>query len=121
MSSVQNTRGAAADLHTDPNRIQDRQWTLQEAWGRYGPWVVTVINLTLFLCAWEAVTRAALVNPLFLPAPVIGVGSFLLFLLMLAAIMGLRSVGKRHEVPGVDDYHQGRGYDEREHSHWGTN
>jgi len=67
MSSVQNTRGAAADLHTDPNRIQDRQWTLQEAWGRYGPWVVTVINLTLFLCLWEAVTRAGLVNPLFLP------------------------------------------------------
>jgi hypothetical protein len=61
------------------------------------------------------------VNPLFLPAPVIGVGSFVLFLLMLAAVMGLRSVGKRHEVPGVDDYHQGRGYDEREHSHWGTN
>jgi uncharacterized membrane protein len=44
-----------------------------------------------------------------------------LFLLMLAATMSLRSVGKRHVVPGADDFHRGRGYEEREHSHWGTN
>ena len=67
MSIVQNTRGVAADTHTDPARIQNRQWTVAEAWSRYGPWVVTVINLGIFLCIWESVTRAGLVNPLFLP------------------------------------------------------
>lgn len=67
MSSVQDTTRTSAQAHTDPDRIQDRQWTLSEAWNRYGPWVVTVINVTIFLCIWEAVTRAGLVNPLFLP------------------------------------------------------
>ncbi|HEX6004507.1 MAG TPA: ABC transporter permease [Burkholderiales bacterium] len=67
MSSVQDTSRASAELHTDPNRIQDQQWTLSEVWSRYGPWVVTAINIGLFLCIWEAVTRAGLVNPLFLP------------------------------------------------------
>lgn len=67
MSSVQDTTRTSAQAHTDPERIQDRQWTLSEAWNRYGPWVVTVINVTIFLCIWEAVTRAGLVNPLFLP------------------------------------------------------
>jgi hypothetical protein len=76
----------------------------------------TITALTIL-----AAEEAHVVNPLFLPASVIGVGSFLLFLLLLAATMSLRSVGKRHQVPGVGDYHRGRGYDEREHSHWGTN
>ena len=67
MSSVQDTTRTSAQAHTDPERIQARQWTLSEAWNRYGPWVVTVINVTIFLCIWEAVTRAGLVNPLFLP------------------------------------------------------
>lgn len=67
MSIVHNSRGAAADLHTDPNRIQDRQWSLAEVWSRFGPWAVTVVNLTVFLCIWELITRAGLVNPLFLP------------------------------------------------------
>ena len=62
MSSVQDTTRTSAQAHTDPERIQDRQWTLSEAWNRYGPWVVTVINVTIFLCIWEAVTRAGLVN-----------------------------------------------------------
>lgn len=67
MSIVQNARGAAADAHTDPNRIQVRQWSFAEVWSRFGPWAVTVINLTVFLCLWELITRAGLVNPLFLP------------------------------------------------------
>jgi uncharacterized membrane protein len=68
-----------------------------------------------------AAEEAHVVNPLFMPAWVVGVGAFVLFLLMLAATMSLRSVGRRHAVPGADDYHRGRGYEEREHSHWGTN
>ncbi len=75
----------------------------------------TITALTIL-----AAEEAHVVNPLFLPAPVIGVGSFLFFLLLLAATMSLRSVHKRHPVPGADDYHRGRGYEEREHGHWGT-
>jgi NitT/TauT family transport system permease protein len=67
MSAADNPSTSAAGLHADPGRIQDQQWSVAEAWNRYGPWVVTVVNLTAFLCIWEAVTRAGLVNPLFLP------------------------------------------------------
>jgi len=67
MSTIENTRGGSAVSHTDPNRIQDTKWSLSEVWGRYGSWVVTAINLTVFLCLWELITRAGLVNPLFLP------------------------------------------------------
>jgi NitT/TauT family transport system permease protein len=58
---------AAAGAHTDQGRIQDRQWTFNEAVSRYGPWLLTAVNLAAFFCAWELVTRAGLVNPLFLP------------------------------------------------------
>jgi NitT/TauT family transport system permease protein len=36
-------------------------------WARIGPPVITVVNLAAFFCIWELVTRAGLVNPLFLP------------------------------------------------------
>lgn len=55
------------DAGADPDRIQDRRWTAREAWERYGPWLVTIVNLATFLAIWELVTRAGLVNPLFLP------------------------------------------------------
>jgi len=65
MSTVETpSRGS---VHAAPDRIQIRAWSASEVWGRYGSWVVTVVNLTLFLCVWELVTRAGLVNPLFLP------------------------------------------------------
>jgi len=67
MSIVRNSRGNAAELTADPSRFQDTKWSVSEVWGRYGSWVVTAINLTLFFCIWELITRAGLVNPLFLP------------------------------------------------------
>lgn len=67
MSMTRNPAGAAVDVHTDPDRIQDRRWTFNEALGRYGPWLLTAANLAAFFCIWELVTRAGLVNPLFLP------------------------------------------------------
>ncbi|MCC7079675.1 MAG: ABC transporter permease [Burkholderiales bacterium] len=67
MNGARNTRTATAELHTDANRIEDQQWTPREAWNRYGSWVVTVVNISVFFLVWEAVTRAGLINPLFLP------------------------------------------------------
>jgi NitT/TauT family transport system permease protein len=66
MSDIQTT-SLSPDRHTDPGRIQQQQWTLREAWSRFGPWVVTIVNIAIFLALWEAITRAGLINPLFLP------------------------------------------------------
>jgi NitT/TauT family transport system permease protein len=49
------------------DRIQDTQWTLSEAWGRYGSWLVTAVNLTAFFCLWELFARSGAISPLFLP------------------------------------------------------
>ena len=57
----------AAETHTDPSRIQDTEWTLGEVWSRYGSWVVTVVNLTVFFCIWELFARSGMINQLFLP------------------------------------------------------
>ena len=67
MSSVQETTAVRPAVPADDGRIQQQEWTPREAWNRYGSWVITVVNLTLFLCLWEGITRAGLVNPLFLP------------------------------------------------------
>jgi NitT/TauT family transport system permease protein len=57
----------AAETHTDPSRIQETEWTLGEVWSRYGSWVVTVVNLTVFFCIWELFARSGMINQLFLP------------------------------------------------------
>lgn len=67
MSTVPDTTAAPAALRDDEGRIQDKEWSVREAWTRYGSWAVTAVNLTLFFCLWELITRAGLVNPLFLP------------------------------------------------------
>ena len=58
-----------------------------------------------------AAEEAHVVNPLFLPAWVIGVGSFLLFLRMLAAIMSRRSARNRHEAPVAGGHHGAGGHE----------
>jgi len=68
MSTMEHTEGAPNGMHTDPNRIQDATWTLNEVWNRYGSWGVTVVNLTVFFCIWELFARSGAVNPLFLPS-----------------------------------------------------
>jgi ABC-type nitrate/sulfonate/bicarbonate transport system permease component len=55
------------DSHTDPNRIQDTEWTASEFWSRYGSWFVTLANLTIFFCIWELFARSGMINQLFLP------------------------------------------------------
>jgi NitT/TauT family transport system permease protein len=66
MSQIEQTEGVSLN-EADTDRIQDTQWTLGEAWGQYGPWLVTVVNLTAFFCLWELFARSGAVSPLFLP------------------------------------------------------
>lgn len=54
-------------ITTDPNRIQDAEWSVSDWWGRWGSWFVTVFNLTIFFCIWELFARSGAINPLFLP------------------------------------------------------
>jgi NitT/TauT family transport system permease protein len=67
MSTVQPASGGAPRAAPAADRFEHQAWTAKEAWHRYGPWVITVVNLAVFLVLWETVTRAGLVNPLFLP------------------------------------------------------
>jgi len=52
---------------TDPGRIQDTEWTTGEWWGRWGSWVVTLVNLSMFFAIWEVFARSGAINQLFLP------------------------------------------------------
>jgi NitT/TauT family transport system permease protein len=51
----------------EAGRIEDAQWTAREAWRRYGSWVITIVNLAIFFCLWEAFARSGAISPLFLP------------------------------------------------------
>ncbi len=67
MNRIDDSGGAAVSETTDPNRIQDTEWTLGEFWERHGPKFVTVINLTIFFIIWELFARSGAINKLFLP------------------------------------------------------
>jgi NitT/TauT family transport system permease protein len=67
MSTIEDSEGVAAVETTDPNRIEDTEFTASEAWTLYGSWAVTVINLTVFFCLWELFSWSGAINPLFLP------------------------------------------------------
>lgn len=65
-------------------------------------------NLTAALTV--AVEEAPVVNELFAPTWVFGVGAFTILLLMLAATMSLTSVSKRHPAPSAAvDVHDAAG------------
>jgi NitT/TauT family transport system permease protein len=51
----------------EAGRIEDAQWTAREAWRRYGSWVITIVNLAIFFCIWEAFARSGAISSLFLP------------------------------------------------------
>lgn len=68
MSAIEEREVVSLGERSDPDRIQDTEWTLSEVWGRYGSWVVTVVNLTTFFCLWELFARSGAVSPLFLPS-----------------------------------------------------
>jgi len=68
MATIDNSKPGPVDTHTDPSRIQDTQWTLAEVWTRYGSWVVTVVNLTIFFSIWQMLSVFGVVNTLFLPS-----------------------------------------------------
>ncbi len=67
MSTIDDSQGVAAVETTDPNRIEDTEFTAGEAWTLYGSWAVTVINLTIFFSLWELFSWSGAINPLFLP------------------------------------------------------
>ena len=67
MSTYEDGAGVAVSETTDPNRIEDTEFTAGEAWSLYGSWAVTVINLTIFFCIWELFTWSGAINPLFVP------------------------------------------------------
>jgi NitT/TauT family transport system permease protein len=56
-----------ARLGDDADRIERTGWTAGQVWNRFGPWVVTVINLTVFFCLWELFALSGVINALFLP------------------------------------------------------
>ena len=65
MSAIEQSDGLP--VGEDPDRIQNTDWTMAEAWGTYGSWLVTVLNLTIFFVLWELFARSGAVSPLFLP------------------------------------------------------
>jgi len=68
MSVTEESKVSTLSEAAEAGRIEDTEWTAGEAWGRYGSWVVTVVNLTIFFCLWELFARSGAVNPLFLPS-----------------------------------------------------
>lgn len=54
-------------LEDDDDRITDVTTTPRQLWRRYGAWVVTAVNLTVFFVAWEIFARAEFISPMFLP------------------------------------------------------
>lgn len=68
MSTIGERERLPSGETADPGRFQDAEWTLGEVWQRYGSWVVTVVNLTVFFCLWELFARSGAVSPLFLPS-----------------------------------------------------
>lgn len=68
MSTIGEGKGLTSGETGDSARFQDTEWTAGEAWQRYGSWVVTVLNLTIFFCIWELFARSGAINPLFLPS-----------------------------------------------------
>jgi ABC-type nitrate/sulfonate/bicarbonate transport system permease component len=68
MSTIGEGEGLTSGETGDSARFQDTEWTVGEAWQRYGSWVVTVLNLTVFFCIWELFARSGAISPLFLPS-----------------------------------------------------
>lgn len=57
----------ASRVGDDANRIESTGWTRAEVWERVGPWIVTVLNLTVFFTLWELFARTGIINELFFP------------------------------------------------------
>lgn len=68
MATIDDSQKSSVENHTDPSRIQVTAWTFGEVWSRYGSWVVTAVNLTIFFCLWQLLAVTGVVNPLFLPS-----------------------------------------------------
>jgi ABC-type nitrate/sulfonate/bicarbonate transport system permease component len=68
MATLDDSDSTRVETHTDPSRIQDTAWSASEVWSRYGSWVVTILNLTIFFSLWQLFAMSGAINPLFLPS-----------------------------------------------------
>ncbi|HSL26485.1 MAG TPA: ABC transporter permease [Acidimicrobiia bacterium] len=48
-------------------RLEAMETSARSLWRRFGPWIVTTLNLTTFFVVWEFFARAEIINRLFLP------------------------------------------------------
>lgn len=66
---VDTPRVAASDAHSfeDADRIRKMKMTPAELWLQYGPWVTTILNLTIFFIVWELFARSGMINKVFFP------------------------------------------------------
>ncbi|HKZ28333.1 MAG TPA: ABC transporter permease [Acidimicrobiia bacterium] len=60
-------RSVAKDVGTETPRLVAAETNVRTIWRRYGPWAVTILNLSTFFVVWELFARAEIVNKLFLP------------------------------------------------------
>ena len=51
----------------DADRIRKLRMTPGELWLQYGPWVTTILNLTIFFILWELFARSGYINKVFFP------------------------------------------------------
>ncbi|HEU5018052.1 MAG TPA: ABC transporter permease [Pseudolabrys sp.] len=67
MTAYERNQAIGDGDEIDPGRFEDTKLTPGEVWNRYGSWVITVVNLTVFFCIWELFARSGAVSPLFFP------------------------------------------------------
>lgn len=65
MSAMDDDRGIAVEQ--DSERLQTTGWSLNVLWSKYGSWVITLLNLSIFFLIWQIVAQTGLINRLFLP------------------------------------------------------
>ncbi len=55
---------------TDEARFSEMSVTPRTLWKRWGTWVITAVNLTVFFTIWELMARGEVINPLFFPSAI---------------------------------------------------
>lgn len=67
MADARQNPASGAKSFEDADRIRKLRMTPAELWLQYGPWLTTVLNLTIFFILWELFARAGVINKVFFP------------------------------------------------------